>query len=65
MLIQLNQENKFFSYNLHKKYKKYAQINSDKTLIETNYQNNKISFKQNDYSRYITDLKVIKDVKLR
>jgi hypothetical protein len=35
----------FYSYNLHKKYKKIAQVNYNKKTKESNYNNNKKTFK--------------------
>lgn len=52
-------EVKFFKYSNHSKYIKYAQINFDKSINESNYKNNKVSFKSN-YQRYKSDLIVSK-----
>jgi hypothetical protein len=45
----------FFKYSTHSKYTKYAKINYKKDQIESNYKNNKVSFK-NSYQRYKADL---------
>jgi len=47
---------KFFNFNSHKKFTKYAEINHDKKVEESFYNNNKISFRNNDYQRYKADL---------
>ncbi|WP_297898955.1 right-handed parallel beta-helix repeat-containing protein [Methanobrevibacter sp.] len=53
---------KFFKYSTHKKYTKYAQINYNKAVVESNYNNNKVSFKNSNYQRYKSDL-VISSIK--
>lgn len=53
---------RFSPMSSHKKHKKYIQINYNRNLIESDYTNNKISFKNKDYIRYKSDLKVIKKI---
>ncbi|BBL62252.1 hypothetical protein MARBORIA2_08180 [Methanobrevibacter arboriphilus] len=52
----------FFKYSTHKKYTKYVEINYNKAINETNYKNNKISFKTSNYQRFKADL-TIKSIK--
>jgi len=51
---------KFFKYSTHKKYKKYAQINYNKTAYEKDYTNNKLGFKSNVAYGYAADLCITK-----
>ena len=53
---------KFFKYSSHKKYTKYAQINYNKAVVESSYNNNKVSFKTSNYQRFKADL-VISSIK--
>jgi len=47
---------KFFNYNTHKKHRKFAEINHDKRLEESFYDNNRVSFRTKDYQRFKADL---------
>jgi len=52
----VNLKVKFYKYEAHKKYKKFAEINHDRVVEESFYNNNRVSFKNQDYQRYKADL---------
>ena len=52
----------FYRYSLHKRYKKYAQINYKPHITESNTGNNKVSF-YTSYQRYKADLIITKITK--
>ncbi|RBQ22273.1 hypothetical protein ALNOE001_20030 [Candidatus Methanobinarius endosymbioticus] len=54
---------KFYPYYHHIKYKKLAYINFGKHAVESDYSNNKVLFKNDDYIRYKADVRTVKVIR--